>query len=152
MDDKTNEWEMGFQKKFVIARAYGDNWVCKHSTACSKLRSDKPGIWGHAFNHEIKEAKEKLGILRGYSSDMRKQVLTQFNIEQLDLLLAQVERGSILQKEILLYPAAILIGEYLIYVLNNQLVFYIYLVLSGRHRIIVTDKFTNFELLMTNEN
>jgi replicative DNA helicase Mcm len=104
MDTKTSSWEMGFDKKFVIARIYehGDRWICKHSAACSKLSSDKHGIWAHALNHGMAEIKEKLGVLEGYSHDMQKQELKRFNIEQLDVLLAQVEPGSQLQKQILL--------------------------------------------------
>jgi hypothetical protein len=106
MDEKTNEWEMGFHNKFVIARAYGDTWVCKHGSACAKLTSDKSGIWAHAFNHEMTEIKEKLGILKEYSQDMQQHELRQYTRDQLDLLAAQCGHDSgkwlQLEKQILL--------------------------------------------------
>jgi len=98
MDAKTNEWQMGFQEKFLIRRSYGDNWVCKHSAACAKLKSDKTGIWSHANSvHVIPEIKERLGILKRYSQEMWQQELRTYNLEQIELLAARVEHDTPLE-------------------------------------------------------
>lgn len=102
MDEKRIEWEMGFVNKFKIVRQ-GANWVCKYGQACSRLRADKPGIWIHAnANHVIPEIKEKLRVLGEYSQDIQKQELKQYNMDQLEILLAQVEHHSSLEYQILL--------------------------------------------------
>lgn len=101
MDAKINEWEMGFQEKFLISRSYGDNWVCKHSSACTKLKSDKTGIWNHANSvHVIPEIKERLGILKGYSQEMWQQEIRSYDLEQIELLAARVEHDTPLEAAI----------------------------------------------------
>ena len=101
MDDKCTEWEMGFEEKFMIKRAYTNNWICKHSSTCEKLRSDKPGIWFHAFNHVIAEIKGKLGVLKGFDADTQKEELRQMTKDQLELLASKVEQNTPLEKAIL---------------------------------------------------
>ncbi|MGA9934808.1 MAG: AAA family ATPase [Nitrososphaeraceae archaeon] len=101
MDDKCTEWEMGFEEKFMIKRAYANNWICRHSSTCEKLRSDKPGIWFHAFNHVIAEIKGKLGVLKGFDADTQKEELRQMTKDQLELLASKVEHNTPLEKAIL---------------------------------------------------
>jgi hypothetical protein len=100
---ENNEWKMGFHKSWSIRKLYGDTWKCYHSSACSKPRgNDKWSIYSHAIIHQIQEVKEQLGILKEFDLDTQKEMLRELDMRQLNLLAAQCEHGTQLEKQILL--------------------------------------------------